>query len=796
MMLSSALLTVLSILPPSGLLAEDADWPHIRGPQCNGRTSAAGLFDAGAIALELGWKTGLGPAYSGVAVSGRHLVAFFSDGESDVLIALDALDGSELWRHAVSETYRGHDGSEDGPASSPIIHGGAVYALGPLGDLVALNLADGERIWSRNLVEEFGITVPDYGCTTTPLAIDGVLVVQIGGDEGRSIAGLDPASGELRWSLGDEGTQYQSPIAMELAGRLQVIVPDGKRMVGLAPGDGAVLWEHVFQGERDSVGMGMATPIDGDRFAIGVGGTLAVLEVTPKGDDSGFEAKELFRARDLGRGYVAPVAFEGHIYGINNGFLTCIDGVRGKRVWKSRPPGGCGLLLVEDRLLIFGAEGVVVVAKATPDGYQEEARAQVLDHTGYTWPSFANGRLYVRNSAEIASVSIVRAPSDEPVAIAEGSNTTGGDFANFVDSTTGADHAQALVDAFMESQEEFPILEAGWMHVVYRGEADDVALAGNMLPGGRARSMERIPDTDFHHLSIPIEPATRWEYRFQIDLEDWETDPLNPRTVPGGRSGMVSEVVTPGYEESTHHLEPTGAARGRVEGYDFESEMLGDSRAVQVYLPAGYDDSDGSYPLLIVHQGKDWLEKGLMANTLDNLVGETVEPLIVVFIDPISQWWYEGGGSGTEAYGEMLVSEFLPDLKERYRLTDAADEHALMGSDSFGLTAALTAVTYPDTFGKVALHSLAMRDVARHALLERLETGPLLDVDFYVGWNRFAARNPDRGYDNGADSARLAGALEAKGYSVAGGETLDSHGWGSNRAQTRKILESLFPLVD
>ncbi|MFT5048857.1 MAG: outer membrane protein assembly factor BamB [Chlamydiales bacterium] len=796
MILSSALLAALSILPPSGTTSEDADWPHLRGPLCDGRTAAAGLFEGGAFGLEVNWKAALGFAYSGVAVSGRHLVTFFSDGESDVVIALDALDGSELWRHAVSETYRGHDGSEDGPISTPSIHGGVVFALGPLGDLVALNLADGDAIWSKHLARDFGATIPEYGCTTTPLAVDGVLIVQTGGDEGRSITGLDPASGEVLWSLGDEMTQYQSPVAMELAGRLQVIVPDGERMIGLAPRDGSLLWEHIFQGERDSVGTGMATGIDGNRFAMNVGGALTMIEVTQDAEGTGFATQELFRSRDLGRGYVAPVAYEGHIYGINNSFLTCIDGTTGKRVWKSRPPGGCGLLLVNDRLLVLGAEGVVAVVKATPDGYEEEARTQVLEHTGFAWPSFANGRLYVRNSAEVASVAIVSASTNAPIASAGTPQTGAGAFAQFVQRASASEDPQAVIEAFMEAQEQFPILEDGQMHIVYRGDVQEVAVAGTMIDGGRPRSMERIPNTDFHHVSFAIDAGTRWEYRFQIDLEKWETDPLNPRTLPGSRGDMLSEVLTPAYEENTDYREPTGPARGRIEAHDFVSEQLGDTRPLQVYLPAGYDESDTTYPLLIVHRGKDWLEKGLMGNTLDNLIGESVTPLVVAFIDPAPQWWFEGGGSGTEAYAKMLVEEFLPHLRERYRLSDAGDQNALMGAQSFGLTVALAAVTYPDVFGKVAVESLAMRDVARHALLERIEDGPVLNVDFYVGWNRYGSRNADQGYDNGADSARFASVLEAKGYQVGGGEVLDSSGWGSARARSSDILEALFPIGD
>ena len=69
------------------------------------------------------------------------------------------------------------------------------------------------------------------------------------------------------------------------------------------------------------------------------------------------------------------------------------------------------MILVDDHLVIFANEGYVVVVQATPEGYKEKARVQVLERDGLTWPSFADGRVFVRNRKQIGAASISGTPA-------------------------------------------------------------------------------------------------------------------------------------------------------------------------------------------------------------------------------------------------------------------------------------------------------------------------------------------------------------------------------------------------
>ena len=807
-MTSTTLLLLIALAAQDG--AAD-DWPHFRGPELDGSARGGGVFDGESLGFREHWRAPLGPAYSGVAIAAGHVVTASSDGDADTLQAFRVADGAPLWTHTLGPTYLGHDGSEDGVISSPVIGRGKVYVVGPLGELLALGLDDGELAWSVDLVAELGAEQPEYGFAMTALLEGGVLIVHVGGGEGRALCGFDPDSGELVWSVGDgEGgwSASASPIAMSLGGVRQLVALDGEELLGVLASDGTILWRHTLGGRSDA-SAGVACPMGDDRFFAYVNDRAAAFQVRRQGEQ--WSVEELFRSRELGNTWAAPVYHEGHLYGFNSEFLTCVNAANGKRVWKSRPPGGKGLILVDDRLVVFGAQGAVVVAAATPEGYVEELRGRFLEHSSFTWPSFAGGRLYVRNSSELVCIQLVQ--DHGAVAVADPSRPVGASaFGRFVESVAQSEDKAALVDAFFADQASFPLVEDGLVHVVYRGEVEDVAVAGTLLDEAQPRALERLQGTNVHYRSYPIEPGARWEYALQVDFGDPIPDPLNPRTTPGiiydgvgnvSYEGSVSELVPLDHAPAAHLREPEGE-RGRIETYEFESEALGNRRSVQVYLPAGYEQGEEEYPLLIVHRGPEWLEQGVMTNSLDNLIGTRVRPLVVAFVSPIGRWWYEAGGTGTEEYIAMLAEEFVPDIERRYRLSSRPEDRGLTGVEAFGLTAAYGVLLLPDVFGKAGVQSAALSlngatgsvrgDLARQGLFERLRSAPRSDSVFYVDWNRYEKSMPDHSIDLRAEGRQLSSELRAQGYQVIGGEALDTHGWGSWRGRTDELLVALFPL--
>lgn len=777
------------VLIPIATAAGAADWPHLRGPAYDGTADTAER----AAALELAWRIDLGSGYSGIAIAGDRAVTMFADGESDVIAAFDAADGRELWRHRLGEINRGRDGSADGPLSSPAIHDGRVFALAPRGQLLALALEDGELLWSLGLTEQFGAPEPQFGFGSSPVVADGVLVVLAGGGEGNAIVGLDPATGETRWQLGDGTIEYQTPIAMTLGSRRQVVAVAGKKILGLLPASGEILWTHAFA-DDESVASSTPTAVGRDRFLVFVHGQAVVLRATADADGR-LSVDEVYRNKNLGQTYGLPIYHEGHIYGFRGQILTCINAETGERVWRSRPPGGRGLILVGDQLVIFGAGGHLVLADATPEGYRERARLAAMElGSGYTWPSYAGGRVLVRNLSELAAVDLVAERESGSAVAAAGGDDPAHAFGRFIAELGGAADKNAAIDAFLERQESFPIREGDLLHFVYRGEADDVAVAGNLIASGSPQQLARVPGTDFFHATLEAAPGVAWEYHFIKDFGEQLPDPLNPHRVPGRGRQELSVARPPGYTQPAFVTPGEGTPRGRLEKVTFASELLGSERELEVYLPPGYDDSGADYPLLLVQEGPEWLHKGRLAAALDHLIGREIEPLVAVFFAPRGAWWEEAGGTDTGRYVRMLAEEMVPYLDRHYRLRDAPRERAILGGQGFGLAAAYAALTHPETIGQAAVQSVYLGMGYGAQLMEAIAGTPRPEVAFYVGWERYGSVDLDSGSNLREDSRRLAEALAAGGYEVAGGEVDASWGWGDRRKQIQGILKALFPL--
>ena len=376
------------------------DWTAWRGPQHNGAIEAKGAFPDEGMGLEVVWSRPLGSGYSGLSIAENRLVTFFTDGKSDLLVALEATTGEELWRHRISAMTPGIDGAHDGPLSTPIVHGETVFGLGAGGEFFAVRLKDGQEVWRRSLVEEVGAARPHFGFTTTPLVFEDSLLVLTGGTEERAVTAFDQATGAVRWSRVQGRIDYQSPTLADLAGKKQLVITYRGGAAGLDPKNGDVLWSHPFEGN------GSASPLvlDGDRFLLTShhGATLFHLEKQA----SSFVVEEVWTNQSFKGNVATAVYHEGFLYSFDGDFLACVRAEDGERVWKSRPPGGKGLILVDGHLVIFGSQGDVVVAEATPEGYRERARTKVDEQGGFTAPSFAHGNVFVRNLQKIAAVRV------------------------------------------------------------------------------------------------------------------------------------------------------------------------------------------------------------------------------------------------------------------------------------------------------------------------------------------------------------------------------------------------------
>ena len=784
---------IICILAGSSVLAE-GDWPGFRGPGHDGAVPAdEGALSRDSLTLDLAWKRALGPGYSSIAVVGDRLVTMFTASEVDVMAAFRTDTGDEIWRYAIADNYAGHDGSHDGPISTPVIGQGRAFGLGPRGQLFALDLATGAEIWKINLVEDLEATVPYYGFSTSPLLADGVLVVEIGAEDGKAIAGFNPEDGSLLWTAGDDTIEYHSPIVAGIAGEQQVVAAGQENIYGLNARSGEVLWQYKHEGDKRAIGGLTIVPLpagEGRLFLMNKVDSSVMLKVVKK--RKSYRVKELWTSTTIKNSYVPPVYHDGYIYGMSNRIFTCMDAATGEIQWRSREPGDGFPVLVGDRLVMVTKPGSLHVVRATPDGYQELASLDLFGEHSWSEVSYSQGHLYARSMAHLARIDPVQGAGEMVASRQQVPVEREGDFSRFLVQVASSSDKKTVVDTFLAGQKSFPIIgDLGDVHFVYRGESDDVGIVGDMIGFRREDPMTQIEGTDFFYYTTVLEPDAAVTYGFIMDYAEPTPDPLNPRT-DEGVMGELSWFAMPAWDAPDFLEEADASKQGRLESMTWKSEILeGEEQVVQVYLPAGYDAAgDRQYPTIYVLNGKAALEDGKMKQALDHLIGNAIEPVVGVFV----QDQEDNPRRSPEAmalYVDMLAGELLPRVEKAFHTEPVPLRRAIVGAGRAGNMALMASFKRPDLFARVGVQS-AMMGVSDFADFEVSEaTTPKV---IYLEWGTYHLRSPHEGWDMAENNRELWAHLREAGYRPAGGEVHEGFGRACWNGHTDEMLTALFPL--
>src|SRR5438105_3726888 len=228
-------------------------WPQFLGPRRDGMSRETGLnMDWKKTSPKVLWKVPLGAGFSSMSIVDGRIYTMCQRGSKDIVVCLRASDGKELWTDEVAPTYLDKQKQGPGPRSTPTYHGGKLYCLMPMGELVCLS-ADGKRLWTAHQFKDTGArnpgAVPEFyywGASLSPLVEGDFVVVQPGGDKKNSVAAYHKDTGKLAWTVGDDPPGYGSPIAVTIDGQRQLIVPTGISVLGIDPAKGTLLWRYAF----------------------------------------------------------------------------------------------------------------------------------------------------------------------------------------------------------------------------------------------------------------------------------------------------------------------------------------------------------------------------------------------------------------------------------------------------------------------------------------------------------------------------------------------------------------------
>ncbi len=356
----------------------------------------------------------------------------------------------------------------------------------------------------------------------------------------------------------------------------------------------------------------------------------------------------------------------------------------------------------------------------------------------------------------------------------------------------GARSLAALIEAT-----EFPHVEGRSVTFVFQGEAQEVTLQHwiHGLPG--SLPFRRLRHSDTWVLQLDVPPRSRMEYKIGVSMfgrGQLVRDPLNKHTARDP-FGANSVVYGDGYSPPEWSLEDPEARKGTIEDRHVDSKVFGDWRPIKVYRPARFRQTR-RYPLLVVHDGFDYLGFANLQTILDNLIHRHEIPPLIAILTQSSDRMHEYAADPRQA--DFLVKDLVPQMEQILPLVREPSARAVMGA-SFGAVSSLAvAWQHPGFFGKLLLQSgsFVFTEIGEH------DRGPMFDavVKFVNEFRRAPGRPAESVFISCGVyesliyyNRSLVPLLQETGMTVRFREAHDGHNWENWRDRLREGLSYLFP---
>ena len=400
------LLVFTAILPARGrdeqlILDADPDqmamesWPRWRGERGDGVVIDA-TFDPEALKREniLVWKIDAGRGFSAPSIQGNSLYIAGEEKGREIVRALNAFTGEEIWSKSYDFQYIDHPGTRTTPIidAGPTAEEDRLYLFTTTGLLVCMKAADGEEIWTKDIVRDFGARPPTWGFSSSPVITGDTLLLNVA----ESGIAINKNTGEEIWRSRGGVCGYSTPVLFS-HNNLKLAAMFGRDSVYAVHVDsGEIEWEIPW---KTSYNANAADPLIFDtRILLSTGyGTGCALY-----DFSGQVPVELWRNKNIASHFSSIIHKNGYIYGIHGqtssprGEIRCLNAETGVIVWGQRTGFG-SLIMVNEKLVIASESGMVYVADASPEGYAESSSAKITKPLVWTMPVISHGLLYIKS---------------------------------------------------------------------------------------------------------------------------------------------------------------------------------------------------------------------------------------------------------------------------------------------------------------------------------------------------------------------------------------------------------------
>lgn len=407
----------------------DPGWPHRRGPRYDAISNETDLADSwppeGPPVL---WTLELGRGYSGFTAVGNRVYTQTQSLTAQSVVCLDGDTGARIWRHDYAWPYEAA-GMYPGPRATPSFNAGRVYFAGPDALVGCLRASDGRPFWSVNVNEKFGGRGTDFGYACSPLVEGGRVIMPVGG-KGASVVALRAQDGSTLWASGDEPASYCSAIPITFQGRRCVVAFLQNVLSIFDLETGRLLWQERYSRGYDEHAAAplyhepylmVACPFRGgaDCYRLAAVETESAESGAGQDETPAITGTLVWHTRELSNDTASSVLVDGYVYGFDlrdvqakahrpsRGKFKCLDLTTGKVLWSTDRAGHATVIAADEKLILFNDKGELLLARASPNRYEELARTQVFGgEICWTAPALDHGRLYLRSPSKAACVYV------------------------------------------------------------------------------------------------------------------------------------------------------------------------------------------------------------------------------------------------------------------------------------------------------------------------------------------------------------------------------------------------------
>jgi outer membrane protein assembly factor BamB len=403
------LLAFAFVVLGAATVSATGNWPHWRGPDATGATTAKNLPVTWSPTENVTWKLQM-PDFSGSTpiVWNDHVFLNVADGTELHLVAVDRNKGTELWKkHLGTGNVKVRKQNMSSP--SPTTDGRTVWVMTGTGVLKAFDFS-GRELWAKDIQKDHGPFGLNWGYASSPLLVRDTLYVQVlhgmKTDDPSYLLAIDAKTGKTRWrverptdAVAESPDAYTTPALARVGGQEEIVVSGGDYVTGHDAATGAERWRAGgLNPNKDRSYRIVASPIVANDL-IYVPSRVRPLLAVKTGGRGDITSTHVAWTTDQGPDVPTPAVSGGYIFLLNDrGIIWCRDAKTGVEIWGSQRVRvgtySASPVVADGKVYVMSEDGVVTVVEAGPT-FKVLAENDMAEYT-LSSPAISDGQIFLR----------------------------------------------------------------------------------------------------------------------------------------------------------------------------------------------------------------------------------------------------------------------------------------------------------------------------------------------------------------------------------------------------------------